>query len=100
MTLWVFLMAWGVLLQPGDCAEENSVGRRSSLAEYLAQHWVTHAQFENVSLSLRKAMEYLFDHILRLGSTSIASPLYYAALCGFQDLAEHLVVKHPQYVNM
>ena len=115
----------GVLLQPGDCAEENSDRRRSSLAEYSAQHWVTHAQFKNVSLSLRKAMEYLFDldkpyfaawvelHNMDIRprgddsslywvappSTSTASPLYYAALCGFQDLAEHLVVKHPLYVN-
>lgn len=43
----------GVLLQADD--------RSSSLAEYAAQHWVTHAQLESVSLSLRKAMEYLFD---------------------------------------
>ena len=27
------------------------------------------------------------------------SPLYYAALCGFHDLVEHLVTKHPQDVN-
>ena len=28
-----------------------------------------------------------------------ASPLYYAALCGFQDLVEDLVIKYPQDVN-
>jgi ankyrin repeat protein len=27
------------------------------------------------------------------------TPLYYAALCGFDDLVEHLVVKYPQHVN-
>jgi ankyrin repeat protein len=27
------------------------------------------------------------------------NPLYYAVLCGFYDLAKHLVVKFPQYVN-
>jgi ankyrin repeat protein len=27
------------------------------------------------------------------------SPLYYAALCGFQDLAKHLMDKYPQYVD-
>jgi len=27
------------------------------------------------------------------------SPLYYAALCGFQDLVENLIVKYPQHVN-
>jgi ankyrin repeat protein len=30
---------------------------------------------------------------------SAASPLYYAALCGFHDLVQHLVVKYPQSVN-
>ena len=30
---------------------------------------------------------------------SPACPLYYAALCGFQDIVEHLVVKDPQQVN-
>ena len=115
----------GVLLQPGDCVEENSVGRSSFLAEYAARHWVTHAQFESVSLSLGKAMEYLFDldkpyfvawlklhdidirpgkddsslYWVTLPSTPSGSPLYYAALCGFQGLVEHLVVKFPQHVN-
>jgi hypothetical protein len=30
---------------------------------------------------------------------SRAGPLYYAALCGFYDLIEHLIAKHPQDVN-
>jgi ankyrin repeat protein len=30
---------------------------------------------------------------------SPAGPLYYAALCGFNDLLKHLVSKHPQDVN-
>ncbi|KAI0280041.1 ankyrin repeat-containing domain protein [Russula aff. rugulosa BPL654] len=30
---------------------------------------------------------------------SPAAPLYYAALCGFHDLVEHLITKHPQDVN-
>jgi hypothetical protein len=30
---------------------------------------------------------------------SPAAPLYYAALCGFHDLVEHLIAKHPQDVN-
>ncbi len=112
----------GVLLQRDDCNEESGVERHSSLARYAAQHWVTHAQFKSVSSSLRKAMEYLFDldkpyfaawlelHDMDTrspsplswiipDSTSRASPLYYAALCGFQGLVEDLVVKYPQYVN-
>jgi ankyrin repeat protein len=32
-------------------------------------------------------------------STSHGTPLYYAALCGFQDLVEHLIVKNPEHVN-
>jgi ankyrin repeat protein len=33
------------------------------------------------------------------GAQSRATPLYYAALCGFQDLVEHLVVGNPNHVN-
>src|SRR5713226_252755 len=115
----------GILLQTDDRVEENSVGKSSSLAEYAARHWVIHAQFKSVSSSLRKAMEYLFDpdmpyfaawlelhnidieptidssslSLLSMHSGSNGSPLYYAALCGFQFLVEHLVVKNPQHVN-
>jgi ankyrin repeat protein len=114
-----------VLLQPDDGVEENGVAKRSPLAGYAAEHWVTHAQFERVSSLLRKAMEYLFDlnkpyfaawlqlHNIDIypnpGSSSLCffavrrksdvTPLYLAALCGFQDLVEHLVVKYPQYMN-
>ncbi|KAF8497815.1 hypothetical protein F5888DRAFT_1889438 [Russula emetica] len=96
------------------------------LARYAAKHWTTHAQFGEVSPRLHKGMEYLFDanktHFkvwLKLcdidtrpsyrttfywllipdGGKSPAAPLYYAALCGFHDLVEHLISKHPQGVN-
>jgi ankyrin repeat protein len=114
----------GVLLQTqhdvdGHTAEDHP------LARYAAQHWTTHTQFEDVSLHLQKGMEYLFDRdkphfeewrtlydidtypfddlaTLRLfavvGKTA-AAPLYYAALCGFHDLAERLIIKYPQDVN-
>ena len=112
-----------VLLRPDDHVDQVVVGNASPLDSYAAQHWVPHAQFGSVSLRLRNAMEYLFDvdkpHFaewLRLhdidaqphdSSLSLfspdtllgASPLYYAALCGFHDLAEHLIVKYPQQVN-
>jgi ankyrin repeat protein len=112
-----------VLLQPDDVVEENSVGK-TPLAEYAAEHWVTHAQFERVSSFLRKAMEYLFDpdkpyfaawlqlhnidieptassslYLFAVSTKSDVTPLYLAALCGFQDLVEHLVVKYPQLLN-
>jgi ankyrin repeat protein len=32
-------------------------------------------------------------------SRDIGSPLYYAAFCGFYDLAERLIMKHPEQVN-
>src|SRR5713226_2769438 len=115
----------GVLLQTDDRVEEDGVGKSSSLAEYAARHWAIHAQFQSVSSFLRKGMEYLFDsdmpyfaawlklynigtkprinsssfHWFSARSASDASPLYYAALCGFQDLVEHLVVKHPRDIK-
>jgi ankyrin repeat protein len=114
----------GILLQADDHAEQNDVEKSSPLAEYAAEHWVTHAQFQSVSSSLRKAMEYLFDsnkpyfsawlqlhdiddysetvssfNHYAVYSESVATPLYYAALCGFQVLVEHLVIKYPEHVN-
>jgi len=111
------------LLRPYDRDDQAVVGKASPLDGYAAQHWVTHAQFGSVSFHLRTAMEYLFDvdkpyfagwlrlHNIdtRLRDSSLslfppktvleASPLYYAALCGLQDLVEHLIVKYPQQVN-
>ena len=115
----------GVFLRADSHVEENDVEKSSPLAEYAALHWVTHAQFERVSSFLRKAMEYLFDldrpyfaawvelhdidtypdwmssplYPFAVRTKSSATPLYYAALCGFKDLVEHLVVKYPQDVN-
>src|SRR6266478_1411350 len=114
-----------VLLEPDVHVEENCAGKSSSLAGYAAGYWATHAQFKSVSSFLRKAMEYLFDldepyfaawlelynidisprttssYLFWLAiPSSNASPLYYAALCGFQNLVEHLVVKNPQHLNI
>jgi hypothetical protein len=114
-----------ILLQADDHARQNDVEKSSPLGEYAAEHWVTHAQFQSVSSLLRKAMEYLFDsdkpyftawlklhdidNYSRRQSCSLdlhpapsmsgGTPLYYAALCGFQDLVEHLVIKYPQHVD-
>jgi ankyrin repeat protein len=114
----------GTLLRSDDPIEQNGVKNNSQLAEYAAEHWVAHAKYENVSSYLRKAMEYLFDldkpyfaawqqlHDIDINSAgdsaffqftplekSDAVPLYYAALCGFQDLVGHLILKNPQHVN-
>ena len=115
-----------VLLRSDNRVEETGVGNSSPLAGYAAEHWVTHAQDEKVSSCLRKAMEYLFDvdkpyftawlelHDLDTPPPSgspfyminydqhlnvSATPLYYAARCGFQDLVRHLIVNDPKQVT-
>jgi hypothetical protein len=113
----------GVLLQIQDDVE-GCKPEDHPLARYAAEHWTAHAQFAEVSSHLHKGMEYLFDEnkphfkVWRtlceidtepnMGATfylsasyrkSSAAPLYYAALCGFHDLVEHLIAKHPQDVN-
>jgi ankyrin repeat protein len=107
----------GVLFRFDDHVDED-IAEDIPLAKYAAEHWVDHAQFKDVSSRIRDAMEHLFDvdkphfaawhqvHDIDQGwllfSTSMAprgEPLYYASLCGFYDLAKHLVVKHPEHVN-
>ena len=113
-----------VLLRSGDGVEENGVINYSPLALYAAEHWVAHAQEENVRLCVRKAMEYLFDvdkpyfaawlqshdldvatvsgstfHLFTPYSKTGATPLYYAALCGLQDVVEHMTVNDPESVD-
>jgi hypothetical protein len=112
-----------VLLRFDNCVEQSDVRNSSPLSKYAAKHWVAHVQSGKASSCLRKAMEYLFDldkpyfgAWLQLynidtfplsGSTfrlftswkPHATPLYYAALCGFQDLVEHLIVYNPEHVN-
>jgi ankyrin repeat protein len=113
----------GTLLQIQD-GLEGYTPKDHPLAQYAAKHWTTHAQFGEVSSRLHKGMEYLFDankpHFkvwltlcdidTRLDDDatfsffapyhkSPAAPLYYAASCGFHDLVEHLITKHPQDVN-
>ena len=112
-----------VLLQFGDNDEPGGVEKNGPLAMYAAQYWVRHAQFEDV-VSCIKGMEYLFDldkpyfrawrrlydididppnpsvfYRFTPRKKSEASTLYYAALCGFPDLVEQLMVKHPEHVN-
>ncbi|KAH9160508.1 hypothetical protein EDB89DRAFT_882597 [Lactarius sanguifluus] len=90
------------------------------LVEYAAQHWVDHALFDKVSSRVQDGMDDLFDsskphfaawlraHDIdkRWGYFSpimrpqgVGSPLYYAAFCGFYELAERLIMKHPKQVN-
>jgi ankyrin repeat protein len=119
----------GVLLRLDYGAGRKGTMKRLPLAEYAAEHWADHAQFENVSSSLRKGMEELFDEdkphfeawcrlqkavilpnvdIFPSTSPTIyffpdlsrsGTPLLYAALYGFHDLAKHLIDKHPEHVD-
>jgi ankyrin repeat protein len=115
-----------VLLRLDEIVGKYNVKNKFPLARYAGEHWVDHARFENVSSHIREGMEDLFDpdkpyfaawlqiHDIdtepfdgsllsefapsyRMGSNS-AIPLYYAALCGFHDVAEQLIIKHPQQV--
>jgi ankyrin repeat protein len=89
------------------------------LVEYSAQHWVEHAQFGDVSSLVQDGMDDLFDgskpyfsawlrahdideHWLAFSDRQdicVGSPLYYAAFCGFHDLADRLIMNHPEQVN-
>jgi ankyrin repeat protein len=90
------------------------------LAGYAAEHWTTHARVENVASQVRDGMEDLFDpdkpyfeawvHLHDIDTRYTppnmpdpergARPLYYAALCGFLELVEHLTLKYPQYTSV
>ena len=109
-----------VLLHLGNHVDKNSIAH-FPFARYAAEHWVEHGQFEDVSSSIEDAMERLFDldepsfatwiwiydidypfrpHMFETQPTRPeAVPLYYATLCGFHDLVEHLVAAHPEDVN-
>ena len=109
-----------------DRIEQTGVKHSSPLSKYAIYNWTKHAKYETMSPYLQKSIEHLFDpdrpyfaawrqsHNIDTDSNpgsaffyfsvseriSAAVPLYYAALCGFQDLAERLVVKYPQHVNV
>ena len=89
-----------------------------ALAGYAAEHWTTHVRFENIASQFRDGMEEHFDpdkpyfeawvklHDMDDGdgiqvpdSDPRARPLYYAALCGFLEVVEHLTLKYPQYAS-
>ena len=92
--------------------------RSFPLAVYASQHWVEHAQFGKVSSRIEDGMRRLFDSDQPYFSTWVqlydfdefwngfgsprvhrGSPLYYASLCGFRDLAAHIIAEHPEQVN-
>ena len=92
--------------------------RNFPLARYAAEHWVEHAQFEDVSSYIRDGMDILFekdrphfstwvwlydidcDGDSHVGDTRPEEldrlPLYYAALCGFRGVVGRLLAAQPQ----
>jgi hypothetical protein len=110
----------GILLQSDNGVGDAKAKSRSPLAKYAAKHWADHAQFVKVSRSVEDGMRRLFDsakpHFAAWvmlydidwkwdsftgyhGNIPRGSPLYYVSLCGFRDLAAHLIDEHPQHVN-
>jgi len=107
-----------VLLQLGDGIDEVQL-KNIPLASYAAEHWVGHAKYGVVSPDILAGMKCLFDKdkphfnawiwLYNVDKQSPeptthpiqpdAVPLYYAALCGFRDITEHLVHAHPKDVN-
>jgi len=94
---------------------------RRPLSIYAARHWVDHAKIEGVSPSIHDLMKRLFDPDATYFATWVwiydvdhpwkgsmiavhpptpaAKPLYYAALCGFRSIVEHLNITRPTDVN-
>jgi ankyrin repeat protein len=109
-----------VLLHLDDEFNRETI-THSPLAPYAARYWVDHAQFKNVSSHIEEVMERLFDpgqphfaawvwlyDIDRYWTERMptvhptqpeAGPLYYASLCGFVGLAEHMIAAHSEDVN-
>jgi ankyrin repeat protein len=88
---------------------------------YAGRHWVGHAQFRGVSSQIQEVMRRLFDpagphfaawvwlyDIDRYWTEPVSTlhptrpdavPLYYASVCGFCGLVEHLITVHSSDVN-
>src|SRR6266404_1409683 len=115
----------GVLLRLDGRDDKNNV-KNIPLARYAAEYWVGHALVGDVELQIKDSMDRLFDAekphfsawvrihnvdrdrfrnplFLEQKSNSdtltSASPLYFAALCGFHSQVEHLIKKKPQHIN-
>src|SRR6266849_5332770 len=92
------------------------------LANYAAQHWVYHAQFEEVSRNVEDGMKHLFDpskpHLTvciwihdpkrpwldrdeqeERPSPTPVSPLHYAAFWGLHSIVDFLVIERSQDVR-
>ena len=111
-----------VLLQLDENVDKKRL-ETFPLALYAAQRWVDHAKYEDVASRVQHAMEELFnprkpylaawvwihdvegsyhrsiDSLTQQPSPPKGTALYYAALCGFSGVVNHLVVKHGEDIN-
>ena len=109
-----------VLLQLHSRIDKQSIWN-FPLADYAAQYWFQHVQFENESSTIQGVTKRLFDPEKPHLSAWVwiydiddpwrgpiftehpeqpeAGPLYYAVLCGFRWLIEHLIVTYPGDIN-
>ena len=95
----------------GYITNNEVINENYPLAKYAAANWFRHAWCDGVASRIRDGMERLFDpkrkHFaiwIWIGDIDSAwneerSPLYYAALCGFESLVEHLVIRCRQDPN-
>ncbi|KAI0275754.1 hypothetical protein BGY98DRAFT_1178154 [Russula aff. rugulosa BPL654] len=89
-----------VLLQLDDHDEQDDVEKMAPLAVYAAEYWA-------IFCGLARVARHRCPTSLRISLWSLrqswesgsSMPLYYAALCGFANVVEELIVKHPQHVN-
>ena len=104
----------GFLRHRGGCIDSETV-KDFPLAKYAAEHWVTHAQFQDVASHVKHGMKDCFDpempyfaswiwthemdHPLSVLNYTRPTPLYYSALYGFHEIVEDLVIKYPHNTN-
>ena len=95
----------------GYITNNEVINENYPLAKYAAANWFRHAWCDGVASRIQDGMERLFDPKRKhfaiwvwIGDIDSAwneerSPLYYAALCGFESLVEHLVIRCRQDPN-
>jgi ankyrin repeat protein len=112
-----------VLLQLDEKVDKECL-ETFPLAFYAAQHWVEHAKYEDVASRIQNPMAQLFhpskpylsawtwiydvewgrvETIITLEERPTrlkAAALYYAVLCGFSGLANHLIIALGEDVNI
>jgi ankyrin repeat protein len=113
-------MCMAVLLHLDERTDKNGA-EEIPMIHYAAENWVHHTRFGDVATEIKPALELFFDpnnpHLAGWvwlydidnlwGESKVTSsprrldtaPLYYAAQCGFHDMAEQLLTKYPRQLN-